>query len=97
LRGEKSPLKFGVQRISREEKMRFSRRDGATIHAALLLAIDTTKNELAGANGDNPGQQQRRASAERLSRRFEELLERLRRPPEIRNDITVTQRRIRSA
>jgi hypothetical protein len=64
--------------------MRLDRHDGATIHAALLLAIDMTKNELAGANGDSPDEQQRRASAERLSGRFEELLERLRKPPENR-------------
>jgi hypothetical protein len=64
--------------------MRFDRHDRATVRAALLLAIDTTKNEIAGSAGEDPAQQQRRASAERLFSRFEDLMERLRRPRNLR-------------
>jgi hypothetical protein len=67
----------------REETMKLDRQDRATVHAALLLAIDITKNELAGANGENPADEQRRASAERLVGRFRELLKRLHQPPDL--------------
>jgi hypothetical protein len=77
--------------------MKFDRHDRATVRAALVLAIDATKNELAASNGeDDLGGRQRRISAERLARRFEDLLERLRKPPEILNE-TLTKAQGRGA
>jgi hypothetical protein len=58
--------------------MQFDDQDRATIRAALLLAIDATKTELAGDSRGTPAALQRHLSAERLTIRFQDLLARLR-------------------